>query len=143
MFINNFCLGFLFVKNIVQCIKTTTHRGKPILGLKDIVKHRLKSFGFWIDWVLIILLIVKNFYLHYQLIGVLIYLSSVLKMFPLAKYPYVIEKMYFYSYKTQRAWILAKLIIFNILFAHFFTTILLALFYINPADNWMTKSKLS
>ena len=92
--IHYICLGFFVVRNIIQCIKITTHKRKLIYRLKDIIKYRLSLVIFWIDFLIIVLLSFSIYYYNSQALGLAIYLVTFLKAFFMGRNFFILERTY-------------------------------------------------
>jgi putative effector of murein hydrolase LrgA (UPF0299 family) len=76
-------------------------------------------------------------------VGTASFLIAAVKLFLIPKNIKVLEIHYINSVRKQQYWDLIKVIIFELLFGHFISGLLLAMAQLNPTQNWIINKNLA
>jgi len=72
-----------------------------------------------------------------QSVGIVMFISCLPKVYYLQVNFNILELLNINTIRKAQYWGVTKLIVFNIFFAHFIASILLAITYIQPSNNWL------
>lgn len=125
------------IKIIVNSITITIEDGILLEYLTDILVHYMKSRLIFIDIgyvaINIALLAVNN---ESQPLSIVLFVISIVKLFSLYENLRMFETTFINSFKKEQYFNLLKVALFNILFAHFVCSMLLAMSLIDSEKNW-------
>lgn len=135
------------IKMIVNSTEQKVRKGILLKYIGDIFLEYVSSWVFFVDlfyfWVVfIVFLSTLNHDLEIKRISLWLFFSSIIRIITLNESLNLIRITFINSYKKDQYYKLFKLIIFNILFAHFIACMLLWMIKLDFSQNWIISKNL-
>lgn len=136
--VNYIAIFIYLAKTIMSLTTQDIDNGVHYEYITDIVKKEVVKGGF-ISRIALIVVLINIIYFNgntSEALGIIFFVLCIIKIYYLTGSLFKVQILLVNTLKKERYWNLAKVLVFNLLYAHFLASIFLAMIRMNTDDNW-------
>ncbi len=126
-----FCLAVFFIKLVFSFFCNQNINGYRLKYIREVASFYFLSLIFVFDLLTFVMTLMKVIFPTVPVVGILCFTVTVFSLPPIFKDFEIIEAAYFTNFRRRQYFTIVKIFIFNIFFAQFVSSIMMAISYWN------------